>query len=184
MTDRLAAALLAEALGLPRQPPPQPPLNQQLSPAERAEVADRELRLRAELARQAASRNPNSDPNPDPNPRPHPNPNPNQAEAAEEQRAEHARGMGELQREVRKLGKQADEYEVRRANLERAAEQLTLSLSLGLSLSLSLSLSLTRTLSLTLTLTLNLPLTLASPPNPNPNPTQGAGARAAEGGVA
>ena len=97
MTDRLAAALLAEALGLPRQPPPQPPLNQQLSPAERAEVADRELRLRAELARQA--------------------------EAAEEQRAEHARGMGELQREVRKLGKQADEYEVRRANLEMAAEQ-------------------------------------------------------------
>ena len=96
MTDRLAAALLAEALGLPRQPPPQPPLNQQLSPAERAEVADRELRLRAELARQAASRAPNSDPNPDPNPRPHPNPNPNQAEAAEEQRAEHARGMGEL----------------------------------------------------------------------------------------
>ena len=97
MTDRLAAALLAEALGLPRQPPPQPPLNQQLSPAERAEVADRELRLRAELARQAASRSPNSDPYPDPNPRPHPHPNPNQAEAAEEQRAEHARGMGELQ---------------------------------------------------------------------------------------
>ena len=162
MTDRLAAALLAEALGLPRQPPPQPPLNLQLSPAERAEVADRELRLRAELARQAASRAPNSDPNPDPNPRPHPhpnpnprphpnpnpNPNPNQAEAAEEQRAEHARGMGELQREVRKLGKQADEYEVRRANLERAAEQLTLSLSLGLSLSLSLSLGLSLSLSL------------------------------------
>ena len=31
--------------------------------------------------------------------------------------------MGELQREVRKLGKQADEYEVSRANLEMAAEQ-------------------------------------------------------------
>ena len=54
--------------------------------------------------------------------------------------------MGELQREVRKLGKQADEYEVRRANLERAAEQLTLSLSLGLSLSLSLSLGLSLSL--------------------------------------